>query len=263
MQWRQSVHRHSPCSSLHATYEREKKMSPHFPWKSGLQLRLLISAPHEPDSAPQATLALPGLLRMRPPAHRCAPEVEHLVSAQLLLSALAAKPVEAWHTASPRESSIQPKPMEAPDAWPPAQHPSPAVAGAAQGPNPPGSPWTMGWLPPIAAPSVGASQSPWANPAACYCTGIATGALAAAPPKLAEFANCCHEEKGTATAATSRAPQEDIPNDCPAATFQSHKTDCKYFLVVMTAGWHRHAPISHLYTCLRHQATASRGCQRL
>ena len=102
MQWRQSVHRHSPCSSLHATYlgtalqvlksitssfqaqrgpcvkvktnhpsisryssspcrplfchpkgEREKKMSPHFPWKSGLQLRLLISAPHEPDSAPQ------------------------------------------------------------------------------------------------------------------------------------------------------------------------------------------------------------------
>ena len=122
--------------------------------------------------APQATLALPGLLRMRPPAHRCAPEVEHLVSAQLLaqgarskqtsksqgieirllillssilLSALAAKPVEAWHTAwdifsldipstmeskessrilcsgylwmllcfqgaSPRESSIQPKP---------------------------------------------------------------------------------------------------------------------------------------------------------
>jgi hypothetical protein len=28
-------------------------MSPHFPWKSGLQLRLLISAPHEPDSAPQ------------------------------------------------------------------------------------------------------------------------------------------------------------------------------------------------------------------
>jgi|Cyp1metagenome_2_1107374.scaffolds.fasta_scaffold05353_16 hypothetical protein len=35
--------------------------------------------------------------------------------------------------------------MEAPDAWPPAQHPSPAVAGAAQGPNPPGSPHAVPW----------------------------------------------------------------------------------------------------------------------